>query len=158
MTFIIRLASKKDISALADLRCDFCAEDKHHFDKKRSISLFTEILNNNSIGTIFVAVSADETIAGYAVVVNTYSLEFDGHDAWLDELYIAPSYRHNKIGSQLIENAVALCKQTKLSYLHLEAMDDNTKVHAYYSKHGFNPRRSKHYVMPLKNGIPSTVD
>jgi ribosomal protein S18 acetylase RimI-like enzyme len=90
-------------------------------------------------GLVWVIEQAGEA-AGYLVLTWGYSLEFHGRDAFIDELYVAPSYRGAGLGRQAVEWAEAACMAHGAGAVHLEVEIDNERAHALYRRRGFAER------------------
>ena len=90
-------------------------------------------------GLVWVIEQAGEA-AGYLVLTWGYSLEFHGRDAFIDELYVAPSYRGAGLGRQAVEWAEAACREQGAGAVHLEVEIDNERAHALYRRSGFAER------------------
>jgi len=90
-------------------------------------------------GLVWVIEQAGEA-AGYLVLTWGYSLEFHGRDAFIDELYLAPSYRGAGLGRQAVEWAEDACRAHGAGAVHLEVEIDNQRAHALYRRSGFAER------------------
>jgi ribosomal protein S18 acetylase RimI-like enzyme len=90
-------------------------------------------------GLVWVIEQAGEA-AGYLVLTWGYSLEFHGRDAFIDELYVAPSYRGAGLGRQAVEWAEDACRAHGAGAVHLEVEIDNERAHALYRRRGFAER------------------
>jgi ribosomal protein S18 acetylase RimI-like enzyme len=90
-------------------------------------------------GLVWVIEQAGEA-AGYLVLTWGYSLEFHGRDAFIDELYVAPSCRGAGLGRQAVEWAEAACRAHGAGAVHLEVEIDNERAHALYRRSGFAER------------------
>lgn len=80
------------------------------------------------------------TPAGYVVLTWGYSLEFDGRDAFIDELYVAPAHRGRGIGREAVAWAERACREHGAGAVHLEVELDNERAHALYRRSGFAER------------------
>ena len=90
-------------------------------------------------GLVWVIEQAGEA-AGYLVLTWGYSLEFHGRDAFIDELYVAPSYRGAGLGRQAVEWAEDACRAHGAGAVHLEVEIDNERAHSLYRRSGFAER------------------
>lgn len=81
-----------------------------------------------------------EQPVGYLVLTWGYSLEFHGRDAFIDELYVAPSARGQGLGRQAVEWAETVCRAHGAGAMHLEVELDNERAHALYRRSGFAER------------------
>ena len=90
-------------------------------------------------GLVWVIEQAGDA-AGYLVLTWGYSLEFHGRDAFIDELYVAPSYRGAGLGRRAVEWAEDACRAHGAGAVHLEVEIDNERAHALYRRSGFAER------------------
>src|SRR5262245_52312059 len=58
--------------------------------------------------------------AGYAVLTFGWSLEYEGADAFIDEIFVDPSHRGRGLGRAAIEFLVRRCRARGVRALHLE--------------------------------------
>ena len=82
-------------------------------------------------------IQADGRDAGYMVVTFGYSMEYGGRDAFIDDLFIRPAYRHAGLGSALVRHARELCAARGVRALHLEVARDNGVAQRVYHRAGF---------------------
>ena len=94
-------------------------------------------------GRILLVQHRDAKIVGYAVLAFGFSLEFGGRDAFLDELFIADTFRGQGIGSAALAAVCAWARQELLCALHLEVERDNKAAKTLYTQSGFEDR--SHY-------------
>jgi len=94
-------------------------------------------------GRILLVQHRDAEIVGYAVLAFGFSLEFGGRDAFVDELFIADTFRGQGIGSAALSAVCAWARREGLCALHLEVERDNKAAKALYTRTGFEDR--SHY-------------
>ena len=66
-----------------------------------------------------------------------FSLEFHGRFALLDEIYIRPAFRRQKLGQAVVAFAEGRCKETGIKALRLEVGQQNAAAQALYRAAGF---------------------
>jgi GNAT superfamily N-acetyltransferase len=93
------------------------------------------LISGNSLGQAWL-IQADNASIGYMVVTFSYSLEFHGRDALLDELYLPDPYRQN-YGLPSLKFAQAFCQSLGVNALHVEMERDNGVDQALYRAAGF---------------------
>jgi ribosomal protein S18 acetylase RimI-like enzyme len=59
------------------------------------------------------------------------------NQGYLDQIFVAPAFQHQGIGTLLINKAKALSPAS----LFLDTLQSNTKARRFYEKHGFQPGR-----------------
>lgn len=91
---------------------------------------------NPTFGRIYF-IQSERNIIGYVYLSFYFSLEFGGRTAFIDELFVLPSYRGLGIGSCVIEQVEQQCRAWQFRALHLESERNNTGATALYLKLGF---------------------
>src|SRR5260370_39740826 len=72
-----------------------------HFDESAVRSAFHQFLSLPAFGRVWLLYDGP-ALVGYIVLTIGFSFEFHGHDAFIDELYIAPDHRLRGYGSQAL--------------------------------------------------------
>ncbi|MGL4209664.1 MAG: GNAT family N-acetyltransferase [Candidatus Adiutrix sp.] len=99
---------------------------------------FDEICANSPLAKGWLITSTQGQVAGYALASLTWSCEFGGKVAWLEELYIRPEFRKLKLGySSLVEIINQLSQEDKVKGFRLEVAPANSKVEKIYENLGF---------------------
>ncbi|BFM51332.1 GNAT family N-acetyltransferase [Marinomonas sp. THO17] len=147
----VRIANVIDLEAIESLVAQY-----HEFEgiessaEMRRAALLELVASNKQHGFIVVATS-DENIIGYAAICYGFSIEFGGRDAFLDEVFVAASFRRNGIGDTLIRFAEEIAKKDKIQALHLEVSKSNEKARSLYSGLGFENREAFHLMSKRLN-------
>ena len=123
------------------------------FHKEEGVDQATEtreaavqtLLNNPAFGEIWMIESGDE-LAGYVTFAFGYSIEFNGRDAFIDEIYIAPDHRGAGLGTAALSRLKNALRESGIKAAHLEVEVDNTKAQALYARQGFQMRRNYHLM------------
>ena len=77
---------------------------------------------------------------GYLLASITWSNEFGGRVAWLEELYLRPETRGQGLGRKAIEQAMEeLKQQDKVAGFRLEVAPANKSISELYKRMGFQP-------------------
>lgn len=136
MTVKFHPASISDIPQLLIFMRDFYAHEALQFDEQAATQALEQIISNNFFGRIFLFENDGEKI-GYTVLTFSFSLEFHGRDAFVDELYIIANQRGRGIGKQALDFLAGVCRAEKIAALHLEVERANTIAQEVYRKQGF---------------------
>src|SRR5689334_1239067 len=120
-----RVASDTDINTILTFMCQFYAIDQYPFEEQIAHVALTDMLRDPSLGRVWLIYNRDEAI-GYIVITFGYSLEYHGRDAFIDELFIEASYRHQGVGTKTIQFALEACRELGIHALHLEVERTNT--------------------------------
>lgn len=81
-------------------------------------------------GLFFVAVSE-------GAVVGSVMAGYDGHRGWLYSLAVAPEYRKQGIGSELVRRAERALAERGCMKINLQIMQGNEAVQAFYASLGY---------------------
>jgi ribosomal protein S18 acetylase RimI-like enzyme len=79
----------------------------------------------------------DSVPVGYIAVSYTFSLEYFGRTAFIEDLYIKPEHRKQGLGRQALEVAEAECRKRGVLALHLEVEERNNPANTLYERFGF---------------------
>lgn len=107
----------------------------------------SHLLADPGLGHVWMIYAA-QCLVGYLVLCKSFSLEFGGFDAFIDELFIQPSQRNRGIGRQVLALLKSEARRLALHALHLEVAKDNPRAAHLYAVAGFQPR-DKYQLMSL---------
>ena len=110
-------------------------------------SSVTKLLQDKRLGEIWLIRKLDGLI-GYIAVCYSYSIEFGGRDAFIDEFYVEAAERGKGIGSMVLAEVSALLRERDIVALHLEVDGTNERAKSAYARAGFSSR-DKYHVMSL---------
>ena len=75
---------------------------------------------------------------GDGKIVGYYSLAaMDEHKCELNNLCVLPSYRHNRIGEELLKHAFDTAKSLNYTKMHIGIVEENKVVKQWYEMMGF---------------------
>ncbi len=114
--------------------------------EQRKIAV-SKLLQDKNLGEIWLVRNMDNLI-GYIAVCYSYSIEFGGRDAFVDEFYIDASERGMGIGGRVLKEIAALMRARGIVAIHLEVDGLNERAKAAYARAGFSSRE-KYHVMSL---------
>lgn len=134
----------KDVDRVLELRREFCASERLPWDEAVTRRALLELSGDPAAGRVWL-VEADAGPVGYAVLTRGFSLEFEGRDAFLDELYVRPAFRGRGLGRALVDAVEGGCRELGVRALHLEVDRDQTRVQELYRRAGF--RDHDRYLM-----------
>src|SRR5689334_11790421 len=120
-----RLAGAADLETLIGFMRQFYAIDDYPFDEQAARRALREFLAEPLFGRVWL-IEVDAVPVGYLVLTLGYSLEFHGRDAFIDELFVEPSYRHQGIGKRAMQFVETACRALGVHALHLEVERHNT--------------------------------
>jgi diamine N-acetyltransferase len=133
---IFRLADHTDLKLLLDLVREYYAFDHHPYDRDAVRAALVGLLDEPLFGSIWLICDHAEPI-GYMILTIGYSIEYRGHDAFIDELYLRANYRGHGWGRRALAFVEQACRDRGVKALHLEVERENTTAQAVYRKYGF---------------------
>ena len=132
----MRAATSEDTTLLVALMKEFYAESATPLDPAHAATAFGELLADDRLGKVWL-IQADDKDVGYVVVTFSYSMEFGGRNAFVDDLFIQPAYRGAGLGRAALAELRAFCIEGGIRALHLETARDNVAAQALYRSAGF---------------------
>lgn len=132
----LRPATAADLEAVLALHCAFFTEDGYTVREDESRANLSRLLGDPTLGRLWVMDDGGE-VAGYLLLAFGFSLEFRGRDAFVDELYVAPSHRGRGLGTRALELAAEACRELGVRALHLEVERYKEGAQALYRRMGF---------------------
>ena len=132
-----RKAKIEDIPVLCELLWElFSQEVEFTPNKKIQEKALKKIIEDKSIGDIFVAVNENKVIA-MVNVLYTISTALGEKVAILEDMVVSQNYKNQKIGSSLIEFTLDYLKKNSFKRVTLLTDSDNFNAHNFYKKHEF---------------------
>jgi GNAT superfamily N-acetyltransferase len=135
MTVTFRAALPQDAARIVALMHDYYGEDGYPFDVTAARDTVDGLLARPDLGQLWCVQAGDE-IVGYFALTLGYSLEYRGVDAFLDELYLAPAYRGQGIGTRALACLEDRAQALGVRALHLEVEKAKPAI-ALYRRWGF---------------------
>jgi len=136
-----RLATESDTAALLKFMEAYYAFDGHGFDEKKARVALTTLLRDANLGRVWLILDGEAPV-GYVVICYSYSLEWLGHDAFVDEFYLLPEYRGQGWGRKSMAFVEEAARLLNIRALHLEVVRENVTALQVYRKLGFKDRES----------------
>ncbi len=132
----LREARRDDLPELVRLQAEYYASDGYPFSLADSEAAWARLLRDGSLGRAWVA-EASGRVVGYGVLTFGYSLEYRGRDAFVDEVYLAATWRGRGTGRRLLEAIEAEASSHGVKALHLEVERDKPEARGLYEDRGF---------------------
>jgi ribosomal protein S18 acetylase RimI-like enzyme len=146
----LELAGTSQLQELLPLIAAYHAFEEVESSLEQRRSSVAKLLTDKSFGEIWLIRKLDGLI-GYIAVCYSYSIEFGGRDAFIDEFYIEVAERGRGIGSKVLADVSALLRERDIVALHLEVDGTNERAKSAYERMGFSSR-DKYHVMSLVLG------
>jgi ribosomal protein S18 acetylase RimI-like enzyme len=139
MSAAFRFASLADVPAILAHQHAYYAGEGYAFDEAVARDAIEGLLADPERGRLWVLAEIEraDAVVGYLAVTFGWSLEWGGRDAFVDELYLAPSHRGGGIGRTAIALAEDACRAAGVRALHLEVERENARGRALYARTGF---------------------
>jgi ribosomal protein S18 acetylase RimI-like enzyme len=115
---------------------EFYSESNTPLDSSRAAAAFAALLADERLGHVWL-IQAGGNDVGYAVVPFSYSMEFGGPNAFVDDLFIQAPFRGARLGTAALQEVRAFCVERGVRALHLETGRDNAAAQALYRRAGF---------------------
>ncbi len=111
---------------------------------------FSFLIENPSHGNVFMIVTERDNnitdIIGYIVICYSFSIEYGGQIALLDQFYLSSEYRRQGVGSKVLPIIEAHCHEKKCHAINLELNIGNAGARKFYEEFEYMPRR-QHCIM-----------
>jgi|SRR3989304_5667252 len=88
----------------------------------------------------YVCVTAGEKIIAFGSLTVKNNLWQAGYLGHVDELVVDKKYRSRGVGTQVLEQLIALAKQKGCCRIELDSASHRTDAHRFYERHGFENR------------------
>jgi GNAT superfamily N-acetyltransferase len=112
------------------------------------------LLQDKSLGEIWLVRKLGGPV-GYIAICYSYSIEFGGRDAFIDEFYVAAAERGKGIGGMVLKEIASLLRVRGIVAVHLEVDGQNERARAAFARAGFSSR-DKYRVMSLALAQPKS--
>jgi diamine N-acetyltransferase len=106
------------------------------FDEAQRRAIFDRFVRDNTYGKAWL-IACDEKYVGYVVLTVSFSFEYRGYDAFIDELYIAEEYRQKGIGRRAMEFVEIAAAELDVNAIHLEVSHGNDPAIGLYKRVGY---------------------
>jgi ribosomal protein S18 acetylase RimI-like enzyme len=138
-----RRAGLPDAEAVLGHMRTYYAEDGYPFDPARANAALQGLLEDERLGEVWLACDGSGRALGYVVICLGWSLEYQGRDAFIDEVFVEPAARGKGLGRALVDHAIERCRALGVQALHLEVERTKAKTQDLYRSLGFadNDRR-----------------
>ncbi len=150
----LELAGPAQLEELLPLVAAYHAFEEVETSVEQRRNSVSKLLQDKSLGEIWLVRKMDDLI-GYIAICYSYSIEFGGRDAFIDEFYMDASERGMGIGGHVLKEIAALLRARGIVAVHLEVDSGNERARAAYARAGFSSR-DKYHVMSLELARPKS--
>jgi diamine N-acetyltransferase len=106
------------------------------FDEQRRRAIFDQFVRDSPYGRAWLIVEGESPV-GYVVLTVSFSFEYRGCDAYIDELYIAEEHRGRGIGHMAMAFVETVARELGVNAMHLEVSRDNEAALELYRRIGY---------------------
>ena len=133
----IRVARSADVETVASLVAGF--RDHLASTTPADAELVARLapLLEHPDSEVLLAFSGDGVAVGYTLTRFFPSLWFEGVEAFLEDLFIAPEARGGGIGARLVEEVARRARARRVSSISLNTNENNAAAQALYRRAGF---------------------
>ncbi len=134
--FAAHAADITDLETLLEFVKAYYDFDEIPYRSERIRNALGILLREPLLGRVWI-IRYGRKAVGHAILTFGYDLEFNGRQATITELYIAPAYRSRRLGSKMINLIERTCQQLGIGALELQVERDNIRAQSLYRKLGF---------------------
>lgn len=145
---VLELAGPAQLEELLPLVADYHAFEDVETSAEQRRNSVAKLLGDKNLGEIWLVRNLDNLI-GYIAVCYSYSIEFGGRDAFIDEFYVEAADRGRGVGGRVLKEIAKLLRARGIVAVHLEVDGQNERARAAYGRAGFSTR-DKYHVMSLE--------
>ena len=134
--FHLRRATEADLATILPMTLGLNAHEGIHVAPGALATALAVLLQDRSIGGVWLVVDLLDAVVGYALVSYSYDLEFAGREGWLTELWIEEQARARGAGSAALALLESDLRGEGVRALHLQVRPDNP-ARRLYERNGF---------------------
>ena len=144
------MARQKDKPTLLPFVQQFYHHFKYPYQEEQKSNVLSHLMQDESLGRIML-IEHGESAIGYILLAFSFSLEFNGPIAFIDELFIEPSGRQKGVGSQVLSQVENLCASLGMKAVRLESEAHNERATALYARSGYHDHKRHLMTKLLRN-------
>jgi ribosomal protein S18 acetylase RimI-like enzyme len=133
---VLRRAGLADLDLAVELMREFYGESGFTLHEERGREALRGLVADPVLGRLWLVEDAG-AVAGYVALTFGWSIEYQGRDAFVDDLYLRRDFRGRGLGTRVMEQVEAEARALGVQALHLEVARDNQAGQALYFRRGF---------------------
>lgn len=149
---MLRPFQAEDLIEYLDMSRTFYASEAtdHQVPEEHFHRTFQETVSGSALARGWLITDDDGRALGYLLASLTWSNEFGGRVAWLEELYLRPETRGQGLGRRVLTEALEELKnRDQVVGFRLEVAPANESVSILYEKMGFTKVPYKEWWMAV---------
>lgn len=147
MNIQLQRATPHHLAEILPLVADYHAFERIDSSAEGRASAVRRLLQDPGLGAIW-RIDVNSQLAGYIALCRSFSIEFNGYDAFVDEFFLLPEYRGRGVGKCVLARIDSEARKLGINALHLEVARDNQAARKLYDAAGF-AAREKYLLMSL---------
>ena len=144
----LRRAGPDDLNQLVIMMAEFYSDSLYTLNPRRAAESFAPLLADDRWGYVWF-IRGDSQDVGYVVITLSYSMEYGGPSAIVDDFFIRPAFRGAGLGKAALAEVASFCATRGARAVHVETGDDNPRALAVYRKAGFVDTNRVHLTLKL---------
>jgi ribosomal protein S18 acetylase RimI-like enzyme len=133
----VRRATPDDAAVVGRLLWDFNTEFETETPSAEEFAgRFARLLGRDD-QLVLLAESAERDPVGFGYLTFRDTAYFDGPIGQLEELYVRPDLRDQRIGTALLQGFLAACRERGAGEMHINVDEVDTDARRFYERHGF---------------------
>lgn len=157
MHTVIARAGAAEIPALIDLMSEFYAESGYALDREWAEASFRRLMADETRGAVWLAWQGTEA-AGYVVLTLRHSMEFGGLAGVIDDLYVRPACRRQRVGFALMSTLFEACRTLRVAAVHVEVDPDNVGAGELYRSFGLRGYSVERQTLTAELGVEAHAE
>jgi GNAT superfamily N-acetyltransferase len=149
MTVQIAPATAADLSTVTQLLAAQLQEHAIPLAPERLVEAIRGALADDGRALVLLARHGQQTL-GVAYLSFQWTLERGGAAMWLEELYVDPGHRGERIGQRLLEAALDVGRSRSCNSVELEVEASHARAANLYARAGFHALDRVHWTLPLR--------
>jgi GNAT superfamily N-acetyltransferase len=136
--FAVRLVQAKttDLDTIIPFVREFYQHFRYPYAEGQKRKVLMALVANRSLGRALLIEQNGKHI-GYVLLAFSFSLEFNGPIAFIDELFIEPSRQQKGVGSEVLKQLETLSYRLGIKAVRLESETKNKRATALYARSGY---------------------
>lgn len=135
---VVRRATAADVPDLVELMREFYAESAFPLDPDWAARAFSRLIAEPARGTVWL-IDVNGAPAGHVVLSIRFTMEFGGLSAYIDDLFVRPTFRRRGVARAGLDALIAECRRIGCRSMHVEVDPDNAAANALYRQYGLAP-------------------
>jgi GNAT superfamily N-acetyltransferase len=148
----MRRAVPGDVPLLIHLMADFYVEAGYALNHARAAEAFASMIADERLGDVWIIETQRQPV-GHLVLTLKFTMEYSGFVVCLDDLYVAPEWRSQGLGTQALMEVLTFCETAGIRSLTVEVGHDNGPAQTVYRRTGFTEAAARQ-LLALELAVP----